>query len=150
VNAEFVRRNFTFETIMEPVPNPESRVSLSPERDRLGLNRVRLDWRLTKQDERNFETITTLLTDDLVRQGVVTKVSEWPDRNVTGCWHHMGTTRMHTDPAKGVVDAGLKVHGISNLYCAGSSVFPTVGSDCPTISLVALALRLADTLACLF
>jgi choline dehydrogenase-like flavoprotein len=56
----------------------------------------------------------------------------------------MGTTRMSDDPAKGVTNADCEVHGIHNLFIAGSSVFPTVGSDSPTITIVALALRLCD------
>src|SRR5436190_432807 len=48
--------------------------------------------------------------------------------------HHMGTTRMHIDPKQGVVDADSKVHGIANLYVAGSSVFPTYGSSNPTLN----------------
>jgi choline dehydrogenase-like flavoprotein len=58
----------------------------------------------------------------------------------------MGTTRMSNDPRQGVVDANCQVHGISNLYVAGSSVFPTAGAGTPTFTLVALALRLADHL----
>jgi choline dehydrogenase-like flavoprotein len=71
--------------------------------------------------------------------------SELP-RDVAGGWHHMGTTRMSDDPKRGVVDADCRVHGLSNLFVAGSSVFPTAGSGTPTLTLVALALRLADTL----
>jgi len=56
----------------------------------------------------------------------------------------MGTTRMSDDPATGVVDANCRVHGINNLYVAGSSVFPTYGAGPPTLTIVALALRLAD------
>ena len=55
----------------------------------------------------------------------------------------MGTTRMHADPRRGVVDPNCQVHGMENLFIAGSGVFPTVGSDMPTITVVALALRLA-------
>jgi choline dehydrogenase-like flavoprotein len=58
--------------------------------------------------------------------------------------HHLGTTRMHHDPRQGVVDADCKVHGISNLFVAGSSVFPTSGYANPTLTIVALSLRLAD------
>jgi choline dehydrogenase-like flavoprotein len=58
--------------------------------------------------------------------------------------HQMGTTRMHIDPTQGVVDENCRVHGISNLYIAGSSVFPTGGSANPTLNIVALAIRLAD------
>ena len=60
--------------------------------------------------------------------------------------HHMGTTRMSADPKQGVVDADCKVHGVANLYVAGSSVFPTYGASNPTMNLVALALRLATHL----
>jgi choline dehydrogenase-like flavoprotein len=62
-------------------------------------------------------------------------------------FHHMGTTRMASDPASGVVDADCRVHGVENLYVAGSSVFPTGGNANPTLTIIALALRLADHLA---
>jgi len=58
----------------------------------------------------------------------------------------MGTTRMAADPGQGVVDAHCRVHGVGNLFIAGSSVFPTTGSANPTLTIVALALRLADHL----
>jgi choline dehydrogenase-like flavoprotein len=61
-------------------------------------------------------------------------------------WHHMGTTRMHSDPAQGVVDADCRVHDVANLFVAGSSVFPTGGTAPPTLTIVALALRLAQHL----
>ena len=60
--------------------------------------------------------------------------------------HHMGTTRMHVDPKRGVVDADCKMHGVENLYVAGSSVFPTGGNANPTLTIVALAYRLCDHL----
>jgi choline dehydrogenase-like flavoprotein len=61
-----------------------------------------------------------------------------------GGLHHMGTTRMSADPRSGVVDRDCRVHGIGNLYVAGASVFPTVGWANPTMTVVALALRLAS------
>jgi choline dehydrogenase-like flavoprotein len=69
----------------------------------------------------------------------------WPQA-VNGGSHHMGTTRMSDDPKQGVVDRHCRVHGMENLYVAGSSVFPTSGSANPTLTLVALALRLAGHL----
>jgi choline dehydrogenase-like flavoprotein len=60
--------------------------------------------------------------------------------------HHIGTTRMHADPKFGVVDSNCRIHTLSNLYLAGSSVFPTGGWATPTLTIVALALRLADHL----
>ena len=71
---------------------------------------------------------------------------EWPS-DLEGTWHHMGTTRMHDSPAQGVVDRNGLIHGMANMYVAGSSVFPTAGANFPTITLVALALRLSDHLA---
>jgi choline dehydrogenase-like flavoprotein len=71
--------------------------------------------------------------------------TEWPP-DLAGGFHLIGTTRMHDDPRQGVVDADCRVHGMSNLYLAGSSVFPTAGSGNPTLMIVALALRLATHL----
>lgn len=152
LNLSYVKRTFTVETVMEPVPNPDSRVTLTGERDRLGQNRVRLDWQLTELDRLHYEATVEMVTGELVRCGIVNRVDvstrlfeTWP-QGIAGCWHHMGTTRMSTDPGKGVVDPDCRVHDMANLYCAGSSVFPSVGSDFPTITLVALAIRLADRL----
>jgi choline dehydrogenase-like flavoprotein len=69
----------------------------------------------------------------------------WPEV-VIGGNHHMGTTRMSDDPRRGVVDRNTRVHGTDNLYIAGSSVFPTSGAANPTLTIVAMTLRLADLL----
>jgi choline dehydrogenase-like flavoprotein len=66
---------------------------------------------------------------------------------VGGGNHHMGTTRMSENPADGVVDRNCQLHGVPNLYVAGSSVFPTVGMANPTLTIVALALRMAERIA---
>jgi choline dehydrogenase-like flavoprotein len=149
LNPGFVKRDFELETVIEPIPNYDSRVTLSSTRDQLGLNKVEVDWQLTEGDRLHFILLRKLLIEELTRQGVLELAKEpadpaeiWP-KNIVGCWHHMGTTRMDSDPAKGVVDANCRVHGISNLFVAGSSVFPTAGNDMPTITIVALALRLA-------
>jgi choline dehydrogenase-like flavoprotein len=71
---------------------------------------------------------------------------EHPAALFEGNFHHLGATRMHPDPNLGVVDADCRVHGLRNLYVAGSSVFPTYGCSNPTLTVVALALRLADHL----
>ena len=67
-----------------------------------------------------------------------------PLPNPLGINHHIGATRMHTDPKQGVVDANCRVHGVSNLFIAGSSVFPTGGYANPTLTIIALAIRLGD------
>jgi choline dehydrogenase-like flavoprotein len=136
----------------EQAPNPQSRVQLSAERDALGLPRVQLEWRLSPLDKRSLQRGHRLVARALAGagQGRVQLLwsedeVEWPDDLGFGR-HHMGTTRMHADPRQGVVDASCRVHGVANLHVAGSSVFPTSGAAGPTLTLLALAIRLADRL----
>src|SRR5580700_7000479 len=117
------------------------------------MNRVKVDWQLTELAKRTFDRTVTLLAEEMQRTGVAdVQLDEplegkpWPAQ-LEGTWHHMGTTRMHDSPKEGVVDRNSKVHGMTNLFIAGSSVFPTVGANFPTITIVALALRLAGHLA---
>jgi choline dehydrogenase-like flavoprotein len=135
----------------EQVPNPDSRVSLAEERDSLGQRKIKLDWRLTEQDRRSLVQHMRSLALEFGALGIgrmslgVKDDGRWPEV-VAGGNHHMGTTRMNDDPLHGVVDRNSKVHGVDNLYVAGSSVFPTAGAANPTLTLVALSLRLADHL----
>ena len=69
--------------------------------------------------------------------------SSWPDFTGGG-WHHMGCTRMHEDPKKGVVDPNCRVFSMENLFIAGDSCFTTGGAVNPTLTIVALSLRLSD------
>ncbi len=139
---------------LEQAPNPHSRVTLATERDALGLNRVQLDWQTTSLDRRTPTRSRYLIGQEFARTGLgqlqprpEDDDSIWPPEPLQGLrGHHMGTTRMHPDPRQGVVDEQCRVHGISNLFIAGSSVFPTSGAGTPTITIVALALRLADHL----
>lgn len=135
---------------LETVPNPDSRVTLSEKKDRLGMRKVKLDWRLTRQDLESFQKFQQNLFDGLRQNGCTIRPfpheldeTGWPVAMLAGK-HHMGTTRIHTDPRKGVVDANCRIHGVSNVYIAGSSVFPTSGQANPMLTLVALAIRLAD------
>jgi choline dehydrogenase-like flavoprotein len=135
-------------TTAEPSPNPASRILLSRARDRFGMPRVALDWRINAEDYIHVQRSLELFAHDVEQLGLgrvqVKPPSEWPTR---GTYHHMGTTRMHADEKRGVVDAECRVHGVSNLYVAGSSVFPTAGSGTPTLMIFALALRLARHVA---
>ena len=143
----------------EQAPNPVSRVKLSSQKDSLGQNRILLDWRLTELDRRTFVEMGKSLAAEFGRLGIGrVQAPEWFDedssdffgddfsRRLEAARHHSGTTRMSNDPKTGVVDKNCKVHGIGNLYVAGSSVFPTIGQAGPTFTIVALAHRLADHL----
>lgn len=132
-------------TSTEVAPNPDSRLTLMTERDRLGLLRVRLELKFSELDWRTVQRGTELVGSELARAGLgrVKSVGK-PEFLKSGRGHHMGTTRMHDDPRHGVVDPDCRVHSLSNLYIAGSSVFPTSGAGVPTLTIVALAVRLAD------
>jgi choline dehydrogenase-like flavoprotein len=136
----------------EQMPNPDSRVLLGSDVDALGLRKIVADWRVTAEDKRLALAMHRLLGTEIGRTGfgrlrstLVDDDETWPE-DFRGNEHHMGTTRMHVDPTQGVVDANCRVHGIANLYVAGSSVFATGGAANPTLTIVALALRLADHL----
>ncbi len=145
-------KDVKFQAIVEPAPDPESRVTLASSKDRLGMNRVRLNWRLGSQVQRTFDRTFALIAEELRGSGIAEVALDapieggaWPPTLVKeGTWHHMGTTRMHDSPKLGVVDRNCLVHGMSNLYIAGSSVFPTAGANFPTITIAALTLRLSD------
>jgi choline dehydrogenase-like flavoprotein len=139
-------------TRIASVPDPDSRVTLVRDRDRLGLRRAKLNWSLTDVDRRSVVRSLELLggaagATGLGRVQALVREDdrEWPD-DIAGGFHHVGTTRMSKDPRDGVVDSDCRVHDTANLYVAGSSVFPTVGSGTPTLTLVALAMRLGDHL----
>ena len=134
----------------EQAPDPNSRVLLSPRRDRLGRTRARVDWRLGELDLRSIRRSQRLLGDAMEAAGIGRLVQplgqEEPPALIGGGFHHMGTTRMSVEPTDGVVDPTCRVHGVDNCYVAGMSLFPTAGYANPTLTVVALAVRLADHL----
>jgi choline dehydrogenase-like flavoprotein len=146
-----MRRWVHIGTSVEQVPRPENRLVLTGERDALGIPKVELHWSLTEAEERTYRRGLELVVEALERYapGISSQRLDYPDPwpdEVLGTWHHIGTTRMHEDPAHGVVNADCRVHDVDNLYVAGSSVFPASGASAPTVTIVALALRLAEHL----
>jgi choline dehydrogenase-like flavoprotein len=152
---QFLIYGVRMQATVEPTPDPQSRVTLSDARDRLNMPRVRVDWRLDGNVKRTFDRMFALFRDELEANNIARvdldpQIGEgdWPETfDREGNWHHMGTTRMHDSPRQGVVDRNCLIHGMKNLYVAGSSVFPTVSADFPTITLTALALRLSRHIA---
>lgn len=144
----------------EQAPNPDSRVRLIDEVDALGIRRAGLDWRFLEVDRRSVAGLMALLDEELQRIGagrakpagwLVEGEKMWDfdpliSSHPIGGYHHMGTTRMGASPSEGVTDAECRVYGAPNLFVAGSSLFPTSGWANPTITIIALALRLGDFL----
>jgi len=135
----------------EQVPSRHSRVLLDSTLDRHGVPLPILRWELTKTDHRTALTGVGLLRDFLVSLGAQNvrrrlRRGGWPSDTLGGP-HHLGTARMAHSPADGVVNEHCRVHGISNLFVAGGAVFPTSGHAPPTLTIIALGLRLGDHLA---
>jgi len=133
---------------LEHAPNPESRVELGDETDALGLRQPRLVLNFSGLESRTLDamldsTARGLGASNIGRMQFEASDPDWIE-NAGWQFHHCGGTRMHDDPSKGVVDPDCRVHGVANLYVAGSSVFPTSGHANPTMNLLALGYRLAD------
>ncbi len=127
----------------EQPPDPASRLTLSRERDALGLNRLRLDWRIPPAVTDSVLRLQEVLAERFEAAGLGRLEPGEGEPRFTDASHHMGTTRMSGSPREGVVDPHCRVHDLENLWVAGSSVFPTGGHKNPTLTLLALALRLA-------
>ena len=133
----------------EQVPDPASRVTLSEQRDALGVNKLVLDWRIGDAERRSVNYLHEVIGRHVEESGIGTLEVQTRDADAlhfTDASHHMGTTRMSEDVRTSVVDRDCRVHGLANLYMAGSSVFATGGHANPTLTIVALTLRLAEHL----
>lgn len=150
----FLIRGMRLQVTVEATPDPDSRVTLGEAIDALGLRRVRVDWRLGSTVKRTFDRMLILTQQSFERCNIgrvqldpAIGDGDFPDTfEREGTWHHMGTTRMNDSPRQGVVDRNGLVHGMENFYIAGSSVFPTGSSIYPTVTITAMALRLAQHL----
>jgi choline dehydrogenase-like flavoprotein len=136
---------------MEQAPNKESRVTLGNEVDALGMRKLNLHLIISRKEKESITRFHEVLNTYLEKENIGKIESHFPEveddwPGLTDSSHHMGTTRMSEDPKLGYVDKNCKVHGISNLFVIGSSVFSTGGHVNPTLTIVALALRLASKL----
>jgi choline dehydrogenase-like flavoprotein len=133
----------------EMLPSSTNRVSLTGERDLTGLYRPALRCVLDARDFLNAEMTLRLLGERLIagQKGRVRVNNDRIYKQVAGGGHILGTTRMGQNPSTSVVDRDCRVHGYTNLFIAGSSVFPTGGYANPTLTIVALAQRLGERLA---
>lgn len=146
-----LRRFLEVGSAIEQAPERDNWVELLSEVDPLGMPRVRVHWRVGEAEERTYRRGLQIVVEQLERlepgltHARLPEPDPWPSQLV-GTWHHEGTTRMNPDAGLGVVDADCRVHGMANLFVAGSSIFPVGGSTAPTVTIVQLALRLGDYL----
>ncbi|MCC0018267.1 MAG: GMC family oxidoreductase [Rhodobiaceae bacterium] len=146
---------YLLKNYVEQTPNPASRVMLSGEKDMFGRSQTDLDWQISAQDHNSVVAAQIAIAQEVGRSGFgraridIGKIAEDSREALQGCGggaHHMGTTRMSANPANGVADGDARVHATNNLYIAGSSLFPTGGCANPTLTIIAMTLRLADHL----
>ena len=144
------RRHDAIELVinLEQAPDRENRIALGTDRDRFDMPKPEVHWRWRDLDRHYLTRIRTIVAGELERSGIGRLVLFDPDAAPDpNAHHHMGTTRMHHDSRRGVVTPDGRVHGVANLFVAGSSVFPTAGFANPTLTIVALAVRLAEHLS---
>jgi choline dehydrogenase-like flavoprotein len=138
--------------VLEQAPEPERRVALSSKKDAFGQPVPRLRWFITDQELRSMRRTQEILATAFARAGLgrlITTAELLADGSLEreiypSAHHHLGTTRMHTDPRRGVVDENCRIHGTTNVFVSGTSVFPTGGFINPTLTTIALAVRLAE------
>jgi choline dehydrogenase-like flavoprotein len=141
------------DTILEQRPSPDSRVMLAERMDRLGVPLAKIDWRIGDDDRQSLVRVAQIVRDSLAQAQLPTPdLEDWVAENrpeeaiIIDMAHTLGTTRMSSDPKAGVVDVNCQVHGVRGLFVAGGSVFPTSGHANPTLMILSLAVRLADTI----
>ena len=144
---------FTFEIHSEQYPNPNSRITLISDTDIFGMPKVKVDWQYLPEDIESVRRSLKVFVQEINQSGLATfefnddQLEEDLTRFGAYGGHHIGTTRMGSSPENSVVDADCKLHNIDNLYIASASVFPTSSQANPTLTIVAMSLRLADHIA---
>jgi choline dehydrogenase-like flavoprotein len=144
---------FSLEVHGEQIPQPHSRVTLADGIDALGMPRLKVDWRYSRADIDSVGASLDVMAEEFARSGKArfdyNRHTLEEDLMRFGAYggHHIGTARMGVDPRSSVVDADCRVHSVRNLFVAGSAVFPTSSQANPTLTLVALSLRLGDHLS---
>ncbi|KKC38832.1 hypothetical protein WH87_08070 [Devosia epidermidihirudinis] len=148
--------NFRLMTSIEQLPDPQNRIRLSENRDRLGVKKPLFEWKPRDPDEKTFQSTVKHLKRYWQRSTLDTlcpltwaPVVDNPDAKIIdqaeACAHPSGSTRMGTNPATSVVGPNLRCHDVPNVAVASASVFPTAGSANPTFTIMKLALWLADS-----
>jgi choline dehydrogenase-like flavoprotein len=142
----------TISTQIEQLPRRQSRISLTQDKDALGMRKASIHWDIGEEDMRTIRTIGMEVAKRFADSGLgYVKLNQALLGNPEQLYihphaHHMGTTRMASNPSDGVVDGNCRVFGTENLFVAGSSIFPRGGANNPTMPIIQFALRLADHL----
>lgn len=140
--------------MIEQSPDPQSQIVLSTTKDKAGQPIPEIYWHFGEDTIRTFKTYCSILESEFDRLDIgkiewdswVHQDDETIRQHLQDAYHHMGTTRMSATHDTGVVNTDCRMHDVQNVYIAGSSVFPTSGHSNPTLTFMALALRLSQNL----
>jgi choline dehydrogenase-like flavoprotein len=143
----------SLDCMVEQIPDPNSRLYLGSNLDRLRVPIPILDWKVSIQEKQTAAALARITAEEFERLGLTKPETarcianlDLDNISFIDAAHPCGTTRMSGNARSGVVDENCKVHGIDSIFVAGSSVFPTSGRANPTLMIVILAIRLADWL----
>ncbi|MBS1774581.1 MAG: GMC family oxidoreductase [Bacteroidetes bacterium] len=140
--------------MLEQEPLTSSNITLSEERDVLGMPKAKLNWQISRKSWDTVIATAGHIKNELQRlsfgnlsihEHINPNNENWTS-HLTDVCHHMGGTRMSSTKNNGVVDSNMKLWGYDNIYVCSCSVFPTVSHSNPTLTMMALCLRLADQL----
>jgi ribosomal protein L35AE/L33A len=144
--------NIFLEIHSEQEPNFESCITLSNKTDALGMPRIQLNWSIPELSLKTIKTTALLVKGEFEKAGLGTvKLIPWAEGKsnelprLTDTYHQAGGLKMAATPQEGVVDPRCCVFGVNNLYVASSAVFPTSSYSNPTMTTIALAIRVAET-----
>jgi len=147
-NNEGKYDKFELLAIVEQSPNPENRLTVTNDKDELGCPKTKIHYICAEEDINSVEKAQKIMGETMEATGLgryePPAVGAEVMKTLSGIHHMLGTTRMSDDPASGVVDRDCCVHGMKNLFIAGSAVFPTGGYANPTLTNIALSIRVAD------
>lgn len=140
--------HFDVVQLIEQAPDPENRITLVEDRDATGMAKSRIAWKWNDIDVDSICRTQEILKHEFAQAGVgeltIERRGRYPLQIQSSTHHPAGTARMSAEPSRGVVDADCRVHGVRNLFIASSAVFPTSGYANPTLTILALAIRVAD------
>ena len=147
----YVNPNISVELSIEQVVDRDNRISLGQRVDPNGQRTASVHWTMNDLELQTARTVSDLFARTLARNNLGRLASLADNdavraRPMRDSLHHLGGTQISTDPSGGVVDRHLKLHGSANLSIVGGSVFPSGGHVNPTLTMMALALRLAERL----
>ncbi|MEL7005818.1 MAG: GMC family oxidoreductase, partial [Bacteroidota bacterium] len=146
-------KKFLLRGYFDQCPNRQNRVLKAGEHDRYGDQKARIVWDFTQRDKQSVIDHLSYLNQVLEKEKMgsidfstmMDIEKPWDLLNIHS--HIMGTTRMGNDPKSSVTDSNGQIHGISNLYVSGPSLFPTYGHSNPFLTIVALAYRQSEILS---